>query len=149
MNINNEKTQNEIENLINKITQKNQEKLIELISKKLNKEIPKSKSNLRNWVEIITVNLLSSSIWYLIVKYSPTLFDYIKSALLREEEEAIITLNFTDVRNEHQTKIQQEFDTLMQREKIQFETDSDRRIFDRALSQALKEATTAIKAELE
>lgn len=152
MNEHQEKDEKKLVQLISDIIEKDHERLVNIVKKTIDEEliIPPSKDYLRKWVEAIAINLISSGIGVLIVKYGPILIGAAKSVLLGKKKGDPYEVTISErSRIEEQDKIYRELIRLIEKEKVEFENELDCKMFTRGINRSLDVIIKEVKAELE
>ncbi len=147
-----QKDEQKLIELIPDIIEKDRERLVKIVKKTIDEEliIPPSKDHLRKWVEAIAINLISSAIGGLIVKYGPILIGAAKSVLLDKKEGDPYEVTISErSRIEEQDKIYRELIRLIEKEKVEFENELDCKMFTRGINRSLDVIVKEVKAELE
>jgi hypothetical protein len=147
-----DKDEEKLVELISDIIEKDRERLVKILKKTIDEEliIPPSKDHLRKRVEAIAINLISSAIGGLIVKYGPIIIGAVTSVLLGKKEgdpfEVTISERF---RIEERDNIYGELIRLIEKDKVEFENELDCKMFTRGLNRSLDILVTEVRAELE
>ena len=152
MNEQQQKDEQKLVELISDIIEKDRERLVKIVKKTIDEEliIPPSKDHLRKKVEAIVINLISSAIGGLIIKYGPILIGAVKSVLLDKKEGDPYEVTISDrSRIKERDKIYRELIRLIEKERVEFENELDCKMFILGINRSLDVIVKEVRVKLE